>query len=276
MPAQILSKVLLGPHDQIVSSLRSLTWSSGKKQCPACRSCIISKRNLREDKKTQELGKCSDHEVLEPLAVSSARFCWGLALKLIFTRLLVSLLIEDPEKFNDIETKTREAQIPELHNFKLFSDQIRAGQERQLAALIKDSEAAIENAALKLNSQSPQHETQEEKKEPNVGAAASAGKRRRRPRLMPDSLYGMNLTTEQRRHLFSCKSDDEASTRLLLEQMIKEDQEQQMANLKQYTSCKKRRKFGQPRNINGQFTSFKKEESDGQRSQNANGPQEFK
>ena len=58
--------------------------------------------------------------------------------------------------------------------------------------------------------------------------------------------------------------------------MIKEDQEQQMANLKQYTSCKKRRKFGQPRNINGQFTSFKKEESDGQRSQNANGPQEFK
>ena len=72
--------------------------------------------------------------------------------RIILILLIVSLLIEDPEKFNEIETKTREAQIPELHDFKQFSDQIRAGQERQLAALIKDSEAAIGNTAAKINS----------------------------------------------------------------------------------------------------------------------------
>ena len=84
---------------------------------------------------------------------------------------------------------------------------------------------------------------------------------------MPEQLYGINLTTEQRRKIFSSKSEEEEDTRLLLEQIIKEDQEQQLANLKQYTSCKKRRKFGQPRNNNGQFTSFKRQEdSDGQRS----------
>ena len=32
--------------------------------------------------------------------------------------ILVNLLIEDPEKFNEIESKNRAALVPKLHNFK--------------------------------------------------------------------------------------------------------------------------------------------------------------
>ena len=61
----------------------------------------------------------------------------------------------DLEKFNETESKAREAQIPELHNFKQFSDQIKAGRERQFAALVKENEKHQDDIMSKSPTNTP-------------------------------------------------------------------------------------------------------------------------
>ena len=69
-------------------------------------------------------------------------------------------MIVDPEKFNETESKAREAQIPELHNFKQFSDQIKAGRERQFAALVKENEKHQDEIMNKSPANTPPQATE--------------------------------------------------------------------------------------------------------------------
>ena len=189
----------------------------------------------------------------------------------------------DADKFNETESKARAAQIPELHNFKQFSDHIKAGRERQFAALIKEAEKRGHDEIVdKTPEASPAHVPKqapapaagrrapvgdEEKKE---GAAAAAGKRIRRRPMQPDELYGTSLTLEQRRRILlaNCTNEEDVTTQLLLEQICKEENAQQLSRFKQYGANKRQRrrvnKYGQPRNHHGQFTTFKEDEEGGQ------------
>ena len=148
------------------------------------------------------------------------------------------MLITDADKYNETESRAREAQIPELHNFKQFSETIKAGRERQFKALVKESHGrSVEEDLLdispspdKLNSTATKSSldvlvTQNEEEE-KAGAAAAAGKRKRRPTKMNDYQYGTSLTLEQRRRfLLGNKSlcETDPTTQLLIESLLKDE-----------------------------------------------------
>ena len=116
-------------------------------------------------------------------------------------------------KYNETESRLRASQIPELHNFKQFSETIKAGRERQFKALVRESYGRSNDekdelmdgspSPSKLNSTNTKSSTNatgtQNEEEEKAGAAAAAGKRKRRPPMMNDELYGTSLTLEQRR-----------------------------------------------------------------------------